>query len=147
MQLILWRHAEAVDDIPDSARRLTGKGEKQAEKMAVFLSSHLPPAVRILVSPAKRAQQTALALTKDFIIEPNIAPGASPEAILHAAGWPDEKGSVLIFGHQPTLGEVAALLLTDTPTAFSIKKGAVWWINCHSREHATLLLAIAPNFL
>ena len=147
MQLILWRHAEAVDDIPDSARRLTGKGEKQAEKMAVFLSSHLPPAVRILVSPAKRAQQTALALTKDFIIEPNIAPGASPEALLQVANWPESEESVLIVGHQPALGGVAARLLSNLPTSYSIKKGAVWWINCRSREHATLLLAIAPNFL
>ncbi len=147
MQLILWRHAEALDGIPDSARRLTGKGEEQAEKMAAFLRSRLPPDVRILVSPAKRTQQTALALTKNFIIEPNIAPGASLEAILHAAGWPESEECVLIVGHQPALGGVAARLLSNLPTSYSIKKSAVWWINCRSSEHATLLLAISPNFL
>lgn len=148
MELILWRHAEAEDGIPDSARRLTEKGEKQAERMAAFLRPRLPQDTRILVSPAKRTQQTALALTKHFITEPGVGPGASPEAIVQAAGWPDEKGSVLIVGHQPTLGEVAALLLTDTPTAFNIKKGAVWWLNRREGNYPTTLrLVIAPDLL
>ena len=34
MDLILWRHAEAEDGVPDTARRLTPKGEKQAQKVA-----------------------------------------------------------------------------------------------------------------
>ena len=37
MELILWRHAEAEDGIPDLDRKLTAKGRKQAEKMAAFL--------------------------------------------------------------------------------------------------------------
>ena len=147
MQLILWRHAEAGDSVPDSARRLTEKGEWQAEKMAAFMRPRLPQDTRILVSPAMRAQQTAIALTRSFITEPNIAPGASPEALLLAANWPESEECVLIVGHQPALGGVAARLLSNLPTSYSIKKGAVWWINCRSREHATLLLAIAPNFL
>ena len=110
MELILWRHAEAEDGLSDMARRLTAKGEKQADKMAAFLRTHLPQDTRILVSPAKRTQQTAQALSKNFITEPAIAPGASPQAILKAANWLEDegKGSVLIVGHQPSLGDVAA---------------------------------------
>lgn len=150
MELILWRHAEAEDGMPDNARPLTEKGEKQAEKIAAFLRARLPHDTRILVSPAKRTQQTAHALTKHFTTEPDIAPGASPEAIIKAANWPDGEGSVLIVGHQPALGEAAALLMTGHADYWSIKKGAVWWFSSRTREgdcQTLLRLAIAPDHL
>jgi len=150
MELILWRHAEAEDGIPDMARQLTAKGAKQADKMAAFLRTRLPQDTRILVSPAKRAQQTAHALTKIFANEPAIAPGASPQAILKAANWLEGEGCVLIVGHQPALGEVAALLMTGKPEYWSIKKGAIWWFSRRQREESpetTLRLVIAPDLL
>ena len=150
MELILWRHAEAEDGIPDAARQLTAKGVKQADKMATFLRARLPQNTRILVSPARRAQQTAHALTKNFTTEPAIEPGASPEAILKAANWSEGEGGVLIVGHQPALGEVAALLMSGKPEYWSIKKGAVWWFSNRIREdysETTLRLVIAPDFL
>jgi phosphohistidine phosphatase len=149
VELILWRHAEAEDGAPDMARALTAKGAKQADKMAEFLRARLPQDARILVSPAKRAQQTAQALTKHFTTEPAIAPGAPPQAILEAAGWPQGKGCVLVVGHQPSLGEAAAMLITGKAAYWSIKKGAVWWLCQSSRtESVTLLrLVIAPDHL
>jgi len=150
MELILWRHAEAEDGGPDDARLLTGKGEKQADKMATFLHATLPHDTRILVSPAKRTQQTAQALTKHFTTEPGIGPGASPEAILKAADWANGEGSVLIVGHQPALGETAALLMTGHTDYWSIKKGAVWWFSRRTREgdyQTSLRLVIAPDHL
>ena len=150
MELILWRHAEAEDGTPDNARQLTAKGEKQADKMAAFLRVRLPHDARILVSPAKRTQQTVLALTRHFITEPAIAPGASPEAILKAADWPDGEGCVLVVGHQPALGETAALLMTGRSDYWSIKKGAVWWLSRRTREgdyQTSLRLVIAPDHL
>jgi phosphohistidine phosphatase len=150
MDLILWRHAEAEDGIPDMERRLTAKGEKQADRMAAFLRPRLPHDTHILVSPARRTQQTAQALTKNFDTETAIAPGASPQAILEATGWLEGGGCVLIVGHQPSLGEVAALLMTGAPVYWSIKKGAVWWLGRREREGAqetVLRLAIAPDLL
>jgi phosphohistidine phosphatase len=150
MDLILWRHAEAEDGIPDMTRQLTAKGAKQADRMAAFLRTRLPQDTRTLVSPAKRAQQTAQALTKNFTTEPAIAPGASPQAVLKAADWLKGEGCVLIVGHQPALGEVAALLMTGKPEYWSIKKGAVWWLSRREREgdsETTLRLIIAPDLL
>jgi phosphohistidine phosphatase len=150
MELILWRHAEAHDGSPDIERELTAKGMKQADKMATFLRARLPDDVKILVSPAKRTQQTALALTKYFYTEHNIGPGASPQAILDAAGWPDANHSVLIVGHQPSLGQIAALLLADSRVGFSVKKGAVWWLNRNTNDgdfQTNLRLVIAPDSL
>lgn len=150
MELILWRHAEAADGIPDHARELTAKGVKQAEKVAAFLHRHLPEHSRILVSPATRTQQTAQALTKHYTIVPSIAPGASALAILQAANWPAGKGMVLVVGHQPTLGEVAAQLLCCNEYSLNIKKGALWWFSRREREDSVetiLRLVISPEFL
>lgn len=150
MELILWRHAEAEDGIPDHSRALTGKGRQQAERMAAFLQSRLPHNTRILVSPALRAQQTAKALTKKFTTEPAIDVGASAQAALAAAGWPQANGATLLVGHQPWLGEVAALLMSGKPDYWSVKKGAVWWFSRREREgdfQTTLRLVIAPEHL
>lgn len=150
MDLILWRHAEAEDGIPDQARELTAKGVKQAEKIAAFLHQHLPAETRILVSPAARTRQTIATLTEHFTLAPTIAPGASAHAVLHAARWPDAGGAVLVVGHQPTLGAVAAQLLNSADVSLSIKKGALWWFSHREREgiaQTTLRLAITPDFL
>ena len=150
MDLILWRHAEAADGIPDHARKLTAKGVKQAGKIAGFLHQHLPDDTRILVSPATRTQQTITALTNHFTLAPAIAPGASAQAVLKAARWPDAGGTVLIVGHQPTLGEVAAQLLGCSDYPLSIKKGALWWFARREREEptqTTLRLVITPELL
>ncbi len=129
MELIQWRHAEAEEGVPDLERQLTEKGQRQAAKMAAFLRSRLPKNTRIIVSPALRAQQTAHALTRHFETEPRIGPGASAQAALEAAGWPDgDTACTLLVGHQPYLGEIAALLLTGSEDSFSIRKGAVWWL-------------------
>ena len=150
MDLILWRHAEAADGAPDHERELTAKGVRQAEKVAAFLHRHLPGDTRILVSPTVRTQQTATALTKRFTLAPAIAPGASVQDVLKAAGWPDDDGAVLVVGHQPTLGEVAAQLLGSDDYSLNIKKGALWWFSRREREDSiqvTLRLAITPDFL
>ncbi len=133
MDLILWRHAEAADGTPDDARELTAKGVRQAGKAAAFLHQHLPGDARILVSPAIRTQQTARAFTKRFTLVPAIAPGASAQAVLQAADWPDGEGTVLVVGHQPTLGEVAAQLLDCNDYSLNIRKGALWWFSRRER--------------
>ncbi len=150
MDLILWRHAEAEDGMPDGARALTAKGEKQAARMAKFLHPRIPADTLILVSPARRAQQTAFALAKHFETVPAVAPGASPSSLLNACGWPNHDGCVLVVGHQPTLGEVAAHLLGGAPSSFSIKKGAVWWLRYRQGDEtceADVRLVVAPDLL
>jgi phosphohistidine phosphatase len=150
MDLILWRHAEAVDGTPDDARELTAKGVKQAEKTAAFLKQHLPEHSRILVSPATRAQQTAAALTKRYPLAPTVGTGASAQDVLKAAHWPGGDGTVLVVGHQPTLGEVAAQLLGCNGHSLNIKKSALWWFTRRERDglaETTLRLVIGPDFL
>ncbi len=150
MELILWRHAEAEDGAPDLARELTIKGQRQARKMAKFLQHNLPADTRILVSPATRTLQTVAALTDQFTVVNSLAPNASAHAILQAARWPQAHGTVLIVGHQPTLGAVAAALLGSAETSYRIKKGSIWWFRHRESEayaQTTLRLVITPNML
>lgn len=148
MDIILWRHAEAEDSMTDLTRELTEKGRKQADKMAAFLRQHLPVDTRILVSPATRAQQTAAALGADFTTVPTIAPGASVHAVLQAAHWPNAGGTVLVVGHQPTLGSVAAQLLGSGHESLRIKKSGLWWLSRREGSmETTLRLVITPDYL
>jgi len=150
MDLILWRHADAQDGAPDLGRELTDKGHRQAADMAKWLKLHLPKGTKVLVSPAARAQQTARALTQDYRTVAEIAPGASHDAVLSAAGWPDNEGAVLVVGHQPTLGQTAAMLLSGDATDVSMKKGAVWWFTHRARSgrsEITLRAALSPDLV
>ena len=147
MDLILWRHAEAEEGdgiLSDDKRRLTARGEKQARQIARWLRPHLPRKRKILVSPAERTQQTAHALDLPYEIEPRLGTGASAMDVLAAAGWPDQNGAVLVIGHQPTLGRVAALLLGGTEADWSIKKGGLWWFSARLRgdQAQTVLRAV-----
>ena len=142
MDLILWRHAEAEEGASDAARRLTKKGERQAEKMAEWLRSRVQKPTRILVSPAIRTRQTAEALSSEFEIIEEIGAGSSARRILQATGWPNAEGTVIVVGHQPTLGQLAALLLSGMEFDWAIKKGAVWWFQTQGGETEPLLRAV-----
>lgn len=149
MDLILWRHAEAVPDKPglaDLDRALTTKGERQAQRIAEWLQRQLAHSTRVIVSPALRCQQTAKALGRKFKTLDEVAPNATPEAVLAAARWPDAAEPVLVIGHQPTLGQVAALLLAGSAQSWAIKKGAVWWLRNRDRESGAqvVLHAVMP---
>lgn len=136
MDLILWRHADARDGTPDLERPLTDKGHKQARAMADWLLERMDKHTRIVVSPAVRAYQTANALGRDYETAVEIAPGADGVHVLAAAGWPDTRGTVLVVGHQPTLGEAASLLLFGEARPLSIKKGGVLWLTNRVRGNA-----------
>jgi len=130
MELILWRHADAEAGTPDRdmARALTAKGRRQAAKMGEWLDRKLPHNCRILASPALRTVQTAEALGRSFKTDAVLAPDAAASAVLAAAHWPDSREPVLIVGHQPTLGQVAALLIAGIEQDWMLRKGSVCWI-------------------
>lgn len=146
MDLLLWRHAEAADGVPDLTRELTERGRKQARRVAEWLAENRPKRLRILVSPALRTRQTATALTGDFEIVPALGPDASVAGILAATGWPDGSGACLLVGHQPSLGRLAALLLAGQEADWTIKKGALWWFTNRVREGETqtVLRCVVP---
>ena len=150
MDLILWRHAEAEDGPPDLERRLTPRGHKHAERVAQWLLQRLPAKFLVLASPAQRAQETAQALGVAFRTVPALAPGASVQAILKAAEWPERKSAVVVVGHQPDLGRVALHLVAGAAGDGTIKKGGLWWLSKRVRDDETQVVVravVAPDLL
>lgn len=148
--LILWRHAEAVDGYPDHARVLTPRGEQQARHMARWLIRFLPVPYRMLASPAKRTLQTAHALTDEVETHPLLHVGSSPGEVLRATGWPELSLTTVVVGHQPTLGQVAALLLSGEADDWSVPKGAILWLTKRERdreEQVVLRALLSPEFI
>lgn len=172
MDLILWRHAQAealtlddaslqagadgapvtirIDPAQDLARCLTPKGHRQAERMAAWLNGHLPDNSRVLVSPAQRTQQTALALGRSFKTVKALNPQATVDDLLKVAKWPQLGDAVVVVGHQPILGMAAARLLTGYDLAWSVKKGAIWWLRLRERQgeqQVTLQTVQSPDWV
>ena len=155
MDLILWRHADAEELAPgldDPHRGLTPKGLKQARRVAGWLNQFLPAGTRVLSSPALRAQQTAAALERKFKLVEALGPEGSVESLLAASRWPDAREPVLVVGHQPTLGLTAAYLMTGARlggeggpalSAWSVRKGGVWWLRHRPREERGEVVLVA----
>ena len=153
MDLILWRHAEAIEPEAgqlDMTRPLTRRGEKQATKMAAWLDRQMPDTTRIWVSPSRRTEQTAAALGRKFKITDALAPQATVEQLLELAQWPLGNGCVLMIGHQPTLGQTLSQVLGLSTGECAVKKGAVWWVRYRERETEAQTVVVTvqtPEFL
>lgn len=153
MDLVLWRHAEAQDWVlgcNDLERSLTPRGEKQAARMATWLDRQLPEGTRVLVSPARRTEQTALALGRKYKLRDEIAPEGTVAQLLELVQWPQAKGTTLIVGHQPMLGQAIAQLLGMQASECAVRKGAVWWLRHRQRDGVaqTVLLTVqSPEVL
>src|ERR1700742_2770907 len=151
MYLFRWRHAEAGDHRPDPVadleRPLSPKGERQARRVADWLNQFLPDSARVLTSPALRCQQTVAALGRRVKKTPALAPDGDVEGLLAAARLPDSREAVLVVGHQPTLGRVAAYLMAGETARFgdpwTIKKGSVWWLRHRPGEGRAGVRSIA----
>jgi phosphohistidine phosphatase len=102
--------------------------------MAAWLDRQLPDGTRIVCSPARRCEQTALALGRKYKLRSELSPDTTADALLGAAGWPNGKSVVLLIGHQPSLGEAISLLLGLRQDSCPVRKGAVWWIRTRERD-------------
>jgi phosphohistidine phosphatase len=135
MNVLLWRHAEAEDGPQDLARALTAQGRQQAAAVGAWIRRHHPHAERIISSPAKRARQTADALSLPYAIDDRLAPGGSVEDILEVIGeLTNHNETTILIGHQPWVGQLAAHFLTGDAAYFSVRKAAVWWLNYRVRQ-------------
>jgi phosphohistidine phosphatase len=150
VDLILWRHADAAPGSRDLERKLTAKGRKQAEHVGAWLTAKLPGRYSVLVSPARRARETADALGTRYRIVERFAPGAEPLTILEECGWPSHKGVVVVVGHQPDLGRAAALLVSGAKADWSVKKGGLWWLSNRERggeSQVVVRAVLAPDLI
>lgn len=151
MDLILWRHAEAEpaqDQDADLKRALTPRGKRHAARVGAWLHRQLPEDVRVLSSPARRCVQTVEALGRNYKLVEALAPGSTAGAILQACGWPNHRQPALIVGHQPLLGQIAALVLCGGMQDWRIRKAGVFWITHKGSEDLPYVkLVVGPDFI
>jgi phosphohistidine phosphatase len=112
MQLFLVRHADAAPGEPDELRRLTPEGREQARSLGERLAAQGVRPDAVLTSPLLRARETAAAIAHEVGCdsEPSdaLAPGATATEVRAAVAGRGE--TVIVIGHQPDCGRIAAEL-------------------------------------
>lgn len=117
-QLILLRHAHAEPQASgqtDADRVLSPRGEAEADDAAAWLKTHALPQ-RVVVSPARRAQQTlehALAVLGPIeqCTDERIY-GATPGSLIDVIEAHRDVERLMLVGHNPGFESLAALLST-----------------------------------
>jgi phosphohistidine phosphatase len=120
MRLFLVRHAEAAPGDPDELRTLTPHGRWQAQDLGQRFTRRGIRPEAVLSSPLLRARQTAGAIAAEagVRVEPDerLAPGATAEDVRAAVAGRGE--TVVVVGHQPDCGQIAAAISGEAAPAF-----------------------------
>ena len=128
--MFLVRHAVAIDEtleLRDPFRHLSAHGRLQARGLGDRLRWHDVEPTHIWTSPLVRAVQTAelvaagLGTTCAIDVAISLSPGESPRAVVKAVQALAADAKVMLFGHEPGLSAIAALLLGD-PSFSGIEK-------------------------
>ena len=118
--MYLVRHAEAEPGEPDELRPLTAQGRSQAKELGRRFTRRDFRPDAVLASPLLRARQTAdaIAAAFDFTAEPDerLAPGATAEDVRAVVAGRGE--TVVVVGHQPDCGQIAAAITGEPAPAF-----------------------------
>lgn len=156
MELLLVRHAIAEDpspDRPDDARALTRRGRKRFRAAVGGLGRLGLSFDHLLYSPVLRAVQTAELLGPLLEGESAVceALAAPPDLALLSALSPLPCRRLALVGHEPWLGELAALLLmgkTGPGENLGFRKGGVAWLEGDlSPGHMSLRAWLPPRVL
>lgn len=135
--IYLLRHGDAEDgDGDDAARRLTPKGERQAEAGGRALAALGAQIDTCLTSPKVRAAQTARLACQALGREPEIAEelgGGSFDSLGLTAG----RGEALLVGHEPDFSSEVARL---TGAKVKLRKGGLAII-----DNSTLVALLRPK--
>lgn len=120
-RLLLLRHAKTERAQPgedDRARALTKRGRADAPVVGAYMASHGLVPELVLVSPARRAQDTwaliepALPARPRVVVEERIYQ-AEPEQLMAAIRATSGPGALLVVGHNPGLHDLALLLIAS----------------------------------
>ena len=160
MNIYILRHAIAVQrgekEYPNDDRPLTKEGIYKMKEAAQGMRKIVRRADIILSSPLIRAHDTARITAKalkykhQILLRKELLPEASVAEILTYLKKFKETSRVMIVGHEPLLGNVAAALLGSTTSIVELKKGALCCISVPklpSTAPGTLLWHLSPRQL
>jgi phosphohistidine phosphatase len=118
-RLLLIRHATAAEGPIDAERPLTGPGVRNAGAIGAWLQQAELTPDRVLVSPALRAAQTwehagaQLAEAPQPVPDPRIYDNTVEQVLAAIREAPDDARIVAVVGHNPSIGELSAILGDD----------------------------------
>lgn len=145
MNLIVWRHAQVEFSLlADLEIGLSEQGHRDAQGVARYLHPALPANCRVLVSPAKRAIQTAQTLQRPLEIVQALSPNGSVDAMLTALNWPQVATSdetVVMVGHQPWLGLLMSYLVNGEDRQIEVRNALAYWLVSENREGKAMCVA------
>jgi phosphohistidine phosphatase len=117
MRVVIVRHAEAAPGSPDELRTLTPAGREQSRELGRRLRDEGIRPDAVLTSPLLRARETAQGLD---LGEPEpddrLSPGATADDVRAAVRGRGD--TVVVVGHQPDCGRIAAALGDGVEPAF-----------------------------
>ena len=125
MKLYLLRHAEAEDAKDDADRHLTRKGRKDVRALGKELRRHKLRVKQIWHSGIARAVETAEEIAPYLrggakpVKRPGLAPNDSPSKMAQLIAKRNEH--LMIVGHEPFLGKLAAQLVLSRSSAAIVK--------------------------
>jgi phosphohistidine phosphatase len=128
-QLLLLRHGIAEERRPDRAdgqRALTPAGVRRTTSVVERAVALGLEAQRMLSSPLVRARQTAeialaARLAPTLELAHGLEPGGDPLPLLQGL----RAGRLLLVGHEPDLGDLAARLLGAPAGAIALRKAGM----------------------
>lgn len=134
MEIYILRHGAAQPrsgHIPEAKRKLTPKGKRDVKRVARRAhAAGVAPDV-VLTSPYVRAMATAKTAMKLFKSTPELVeaesllPGRAPQEVWKEIRSHAPAAQVLVVGHEPQLGALAAYLLRAPNLHVDLKKGAM----------------------
>jgi len=154
MTLYLVRHGQALPKYEDPQRPLSDQGQADIRKVATFLGERGTVQVsRILHSGKLRARQTAEALaerlkaTGSVSETDGLAPLDDPTVWAGRLAKLDE--DLILVGHLPHMGKLAALLLTDNAEqpVIRFQMGGVVCLERDEEDRWSLRWMVVPQLL
>ena len=121
-RLMLLRHAKSDWSAPgtrDQDRPLSTRGREAAPRMGSYMARHGLVPDLIVASPAARVTETLALVLPAFDKQPKTLPDAriyetdAGELLKVVAAAPRSVHSLLLVGHNPSLAELAALLMAS----------------------------------
>ncbi len=134
MEIYLLRHGAAENALPgnaDADRRLTEEGKRKTAAVVRTARGGGLGAALVISSPYARAVETAriamaeLGVDRELTQTPSLVPYGSPEVVWRELRNYREEPAVLLAGHEPLLGALAAYLLNSPALVVEMKKSAM----------------------
>ncbi|MDO8735101.1 MAG: phosphohistidine phosphatase SixA [Elusimicrobiota bacterium] len=160
IKLYLVRHAIAVSHgtagYQDDDRPLTEEGIEKMTAAAKGIFELIPQIDVIITSPLKRAYDTAKIIAKETNYKQELdttktlLPGCTAKNLINYLVKYKDKENLMVVGHEPDFGMIAASLIGDGSAVIELKKGALCKIELDSiptKQPGRLVLLLQPKIL